>query len=74
MKICIVIPLFFLYSLFLWGTQVAHGELSKSEMSRDEAVKLFADANEKYLQAIKLIASKKLTGSGSEAKRSDRTI
>lgn len=60
MKICIVIPLFFLYSLFLWGTQVAHGELSKSEMSRDEAVKLFADANEKYLQAIKLIASKNL--------------
>lgn len=32
----------------------------KSEISRDEAVKLCADANEKYLQAMKLIASKSI--------------
>ncbi|MEK7749399.1 MAG: hypothetical protein AAB277_00295, partial [Planctomycetota bacterium] len=30
----------------------------KSNISRDEAVKLFTDANEKYLQAAKNIAAK----------------
>ncbi len=50
------------------GIPNAHSESSKSEIrnqkseiSRDEAVKLFADANENYLQAMKLIASKNIT-------------
>lgn len=33
---------------------------TKSEISRDDAVKFVSDANEKYLQAMKLIASKSL--------------
>ena len=49
------------------GIPNAHSESSKSEIrnpkseiSKDEAVKLFADANENYLQAMKLIASKNI--------------
>jgi len=56
--------LFILFSLiisFLYcGIRIADCESLKSEMTRDEAVKLFADANEKYSQATKFIAAKNI--------------
>ncbi|TVM00242.1 MAG: hypothetical protein CV087_14845 [Candidatus Brocadia sp. WS118] len=63
------IRLWVLYLLLIpclnFGIPNAHCESPKSEIRnpkskipKDEAVKLFADANENYLQAMKLIASK----------------
>lgn len=46
----------------------------KSEISKGEAVKLFADANENYLQAMKLLATKKHSGSRPASQRSDSAI
>ncbi|MBU6392716.1 MAG: hypothetical protein KGQ83_10810, partial [Planctomycetes bacterium] len=40
--------------------RIADCESLKSEMARDEAVKLFTDANEKYSQATKFIAAKNI--------------
>lgn len=56
--------LFILFSLiisFLYcGMRIADCESLNSEMTRDEAVKLFTDANEKYSQATKFIAAKNI--------------
>ncbi len=58
MRIRLWVLLLFLIPILDCGIQQARCESLKSGMSRDEAIKLFSDANEKYQQAMKLIASK----------------
>ncbi|MDN3514273.1 MAG: hypothetical protein NG747_07725 [Candidatus Brocadia sp.] len=65
MKVRFFIMVFFILSFFHCGIQIAYCGLPdsglltpNSEISRDEAIKLFTDANEKYLQAAKFIAAK----------------
>lgn len=67
MKLRIFILLFLVVLFFQCGMHSADCGLPKSEdrnpkygISRDAAIKLFTDANEKYLQAAKFIASKKI--------------
>lgn len=67
MKLRIFIPLFLVVLFFQCGMHSADCGLPKSEdrnpkygLSRDAAIQLFTDANEKYLQAAKFIASKKI--------------
>lgn len=69
MRIRLWVLLLFLISFLDCGIQHAQCESLKSEISRDEAIKLFTDANEKYQQAIKLIASKNVQEADKKLKR-----
>lgn len=67
MKIRFFVPFFFILFFSLCSVQIANCELPKSEIrnpkseiSRDVAVKLFTDANEKYQLAAKFIAAKNI--------------
>ncbi len=75
MKIRFLALVFFIFSFFYCGIQHAHCGLPKSEVrnlsstmignpkseiSKDDAIKVFTDANEKYLQAAKFIATKNI--------------
>lgn len=81
MKLRIFNLLFLVGLFFHCGMHGADCGLPKSEVrnqkygiSRDAAIKLFTDANEKYLQATKFIASKKNTGGRSAPERGGNTI
>ncbi|NUO08991.1 MAG: hypothetical protein HUU08_09990 [Candidatus Brocadia sp.] len=58
MKVRFSMIVFIILSFFHYGIQIAYCEFPNSEMSREEAKRLFTDANEKYLQAAKFIAAK----------------
>lgn len=67
MKLRIYILLFLAVFFFHCGMRSAYCGLPKPEVrnpkygiSRDEVIQLFTDANEKYLQATKFLASKKI--------------
>jgi len=67
MKICLWVLFLFIIPFSDCGIQNAHCGLPKSEIrnpkseiSSDAAIKLFTDANEKYLQATKFIAAKNI--------------
>ncbi|GAN31646.1 MAG: tetratricopeptide repeat protein [Candidatus Brocadia sp. AMX2] len=67
MKIRFFVPFFFILFFSLCSVQIANCGLPKSEIrnpkseiSRDVAVKLFTDANEKYQLAAKFIAAKNI--------------
>lgn len=71
MKISFWVLFLFMISFLDCGIQHAYCGLPKSEIrnpkseiSKDDAIKLFTDANEKYLQATKLIATKNVQEAG----------
>lgn len=71
MKVRIFVLCFFIILFLNCGMQIANCGLPKSEirnpgteMSGDEAIKLFTEANEKYLNAAKLIAAKNIQEAG----------
>ncbi|MCF6155121.1 MAG: tetratricopeptide repeat protein [Candidatus Brocadia sp.] len=60
MKICLWVLFLFILPFLDCGIQNAHCGLMKSEISSDDAIKLFTDANEKYQLAAKFVASKNI--------------
>ncbi len=60
MKIYLWVLVLCIIPFWDFGIQNAHCGSVKSEISSDDAIKLFTDANEKYLQATKDIAAKNL--------------
>lgn len=67
MKVRFFAFVFFVFSISHCGIRIANCDLPKSEIqnpksriSKDDVIKIFTDANEKYLQATKYIAAKNI--------------
>lgn len=60
MKIRLLALVFFMFSLCHCSMQIANCGLPKSTIAKDDVIKVFTDANEKYLQAAKCIAAKNI--------------